>query len=53
MVNNALLSLSASDLGALRDALRTGRLAAPYLPAVVERFVPERSAVTFRRCCRL
>jgi len=37
---NALITLSASDLAALRDALRTGRLAAPYLPTLVERIIP-------------
>lgn len=40
MVMSALLALSVSDLAALRDALRSGRLAAPYLPALVERIVP-------------
>ena len=37
---NELLALSASDLTALKEALRTGRLPAPYLPALVERIVP-------------
>lgn len=37
---NSLLSLSASDLAALKEALRSGRLPAPYLPALVERIVP-------------
>lgn len=37
---NGLLALSASDLTALKEALRTGRLPAPFLPALVERIVP-------------
>src|ERR1035438_4390447 len=40
MVTNGLLSLSASDLTALKEALRTGRLPAPFLPALIERIVP-------------
>src|ERR1039458_7944390 len=40
MLMNGLLSLSASDLTALKEALRTGRLLAPFLPALVERIVP-------------
>src|SRR5437016_9665258 len=40
MVMNGLLALSASDLTALKEALRTGRLPAPFLPALVERTVP-------------
>lgn len=37
---NGLLSLSASDLAALKEALRTRRLPAPFLPALVGRIVP-------------
>jgi len=37
---NGLLALSASDLIALKEALRTGRLPAPFLPALIERIVP-------------
>jgi len=37
---DGLLALSVPDLNALREALRTGRLPAPYLPALVERSVP-------------
>jgi phosphatidylserine/phosphatidylglycerophosphate/cardiolipin synthase-like enzyme len=37
---NGLLALSASDLTALKEALRTGRLPAPFLPALIERIVP-------------
>ncbi len=37
---NGLLALSASDLTALKEALRTGRLPAPFLPSLVERIVP-------------
>jgi phosphatidylserine/phosphatidylglycerophosphate/cardiolipin synthase-like enzyme len=37
---NGLLALSASDLIALKEALRTGRLPAPFLPALVARIVP-------------
>lgn len=37
---NGLLALSASDLAALKEALRTGRLPAPYLPTLIERIVP-------------
>lgn len=37
---NGLLLLRAVDLAALKEALRSGRLPAPYLPALVERFVP-------------
>ena len=37
---NGLLSLSVSDLAALKEALRTGRLPAPFLPALIERIVP-------------
>jgi phosphatidylserine/phosphatidylglycerophosphate/cardiolipin synthase-like enzyme len=37
---NGLLALSASDLTALKEALRTGRLPAPFLPTLVERIVP-------------
>jgi len=40
MVINGLLGLSTSDLTALKEALRTGRLPAPFLPALVERIVP-------------
>jgi phosphatidylserine/phosphatidylglycerophosphate/cardiolipin synthase-like enzyme len=40
MVMNGLLALSASDLMALKEALRTGRLPAPYLPTLIERIVP-------------
>jgi phosphatidylserine/phosphatidylglycerophosphate/cardiolipin synthase-like enzyme len=40
MVTNGLLSLSASDLTALKEALRTGRVTAPFLPALIERIVP-------------
>ncbi len=40
MVMNGLLALSASDLTALKEALRTGRLPAPFLPALVGRIVP-------------
>ena len=37
---NGLLSLSASDLTALKEAVRTGRLPAPFLPTLIERIVP-------------
>src|ERR1041384_786349 len=37
---NALLALSVSDLAALKEALRTGRLPAPFLPTLVGRIVP-------------
>ncbi|MEO8595893.1 MAG: DISARM system phospholipase D-like protein DrmC [Candidatus Solibacter sp.] len=37
---NGLLALSSSDLAALKEALRTGRLPAPYLPTLIERIVP-------------
>jgi hypothetical protein len=37
---NELLALSVSDLAALKEALRTGRLPAPFLPALIERIVP-------------
>lgn len=37
---NGLLALSVSDLAALKEALRTGRLPAPYLPTLIERIVP-------------
>jgi phosphatidylserine/phosphatidylglycerophosphate/cardiolipin synthase-like enzyme len=40
MVMNGLLALSTSDLTALKEALRTGRLPAPFLPALIERIVP-------------
>ncbi len=40
MVINGLLALSESDLAALKEALRTGRLLAPYLPMLIERIVP-------------
>lgn len=35
-----LLGLSSADLGALKEALRSGRLPAPFLPALIERIVP-------------
>ena len=35
-----LLALSPADLGALKEALRSGRLPAPFLPALIERIVP-------------
>jgi phosphatidylserine/phosphatidylglycerophosphate/cardiolipin synthase-like enzyme len=41
MVMHGLLSLSVSDLAALKEALRTGRLPAPYLPALIERMIPQ------------
>ena len=37
---NGLLALSSSDLAALKEALRTGRLPAPFLPTLIERIVP-------------
>lgn len=37
---NGLLSLSVSDLAALKEALRSGRLPVPYLPTLIERIVP-------------
>jgi phosphatidylserine/phosphatidylglycerophosphate/cardiolipin synthase-like enzyme len=37
---NGLLSLSVSDLAALKEALRTGRLPAPFLPTLIERIIP-------------
>jgi phosphatidylserine/phosphatidylglycerophosphate/cardiolipin synthase-like enzyme len=37
---NGLLALSVSDLIALKEALRTGRLPAPFLPTLIERIVP-------------
>lgn len=37
---NGLLTLSVSDLGALKEALRTGRLPPPFLPALIERIAP-------------
>ncbi len=37
---NGLLALSVSDLTALKEALRTGRLPTPFLPALIERMVP-------------
>lgn len=40
MVINGLLTLSVPDLSALAEALRSGRLSAPFLPALVERIVP-------------
>jgi phosphatidylserine/phosphatidylglycerophosphate/cardiolipin synthase-like enzyme len=40
MVMNGLLALSVSDLAALKESLRTGRLPAPFLPALIERIVP-------------
>lgn len=40
MVINGLLALSESDLAALKGALRTGRLLAPFLPMLIERIVP-------------
>jgi phosphatidylserine/phosphatidylglycerophosphate/cardiolipin synthase-like enzyme len=40
MVMNGLLALSVSDLAVLKEALRTGRLPAPFLPALIERIVP-------------
>ena len=40
MVINGLLALSESDLAALKEALRTGRLLAPFLPMLIERIVP-------------
>lgn len=40
MVNDGLLSLSVADVTALKEAIRTGRLPAPYLPALIERIVP-------------
>src|SRR6266536_2590190 len=40
MVMNGLLSLSVSDLTALKEALRTGRVHAPFLPTLIERIVP-------------
>jgi phosphatidylserine/phosphatidylglycerophosphate/cardiolipin synthase-like enzyme len=40
MVMNGLLLLSESDLVALKEALRTGRLLAPFLPMLIERIVP-------------
>jgi hypothetical protein len=40
MVMNGLLALSVSDLAALKEALRTGHLLAPFLPALIERIVP-------------
>jgi phosphatidylserine/phosphatidylglycerophosphate/cardiolipin synthase-like enzyme len=44
MVMNGLLALSAADLGALKEALRTGRLPAPFLPALIEKIVPQTMA---------
>src|SRR5580658_9211016 len=35
-----LLALSASDLAALKESLRTGRLPPPFLPTLIERIVP-------------
>jgi phosphatidylserine/phosphatidylglycerophosphate/cardiolipin synthase-like enzyme len=46
---SALLSLSTGDVVALKDALRSGRLAPPYLPALVERIVPAAVAVAVSR----
>jgi hypothetical protein len=40
MVTNGLLSLSVSDLVALKEALRSGRIAEPFLPTLIERIVP-------------
>jgi hypothetical protein len=40
MVMTGLLALTVSDLAALKKALRTGRLTAPFLPTLVERIVP-------------
>src|ERR1035438_6389614 len=40
MVMKGLLALSSADLGALKEALRSGRLRAPFLPALIERMVP-------------
>src|SRR6266536_2974588 len=40
MVMNGLLTLSVSDLIALKEALRTGRLPSPFLPTLIERIVP-------------
>ena len=37
---NGLLALSVSDLTALKEAVRTGRLPAPFLPTLIERIVP-------------
>ena len=45
MVINGLLSLSASDLDRAKEALRTGRLPAPFLPALIERIVPRAVSV--------
>jgi phosphatidylserine/phosphatidylglycerophosphate/cardiolipin synthase-like enzyme len=44
MVRNGLLALSSADLGALKEALRTGRLPAPFLPALIEKIVPQAMA---------
>ena len=40
-----LLALSPPDLYALKEALRSGRLPSPFLPAAVERIVPGQVAV--------
>lgn len=37
---NGLLGLSLSDLAALQEAMRSGRLSLPYLPSRIERIVP-------------
>lgn len=37
---NGLLALTVSDLAALKEALRTGRLPPPFLPTLIERIVP-------------
>ena len=39
---NGLLALSVSDLTALKEALRTGRLPAPFLPDVGRKDRPAR-----------
>jgi phosphatidylserine/phosphatidylglycerophosphate/cardiolipin synthase-like enzyme len=40
MVMKGLLALSTADLGTLKEALRSGRLPAPFLPSLIERIVP-------------
>src|SRR5262245_34280508 len=44
MVMNGLLSLSKSDIIALKEALRTGRLPPPYLPALIGKIAPRTMA---------
>ena len=39
-----LLALSSHDLGALKEALRSGRLPAPFLPSLIEKLVSSSSA---------